>query len=66
MKVNFPPRSVFSLSEASEWFLMDLSGGSARFTFADAINLRDWRICHVLAMRLLLQECDFYAKEPIV
>lgn len=57
-------KAVFALSEASELFYMDLSGGPARFTFADALNLRDWRIYHALAMRLLLQVRDFYAKEP--
>jgi len=48
--------AVFALSEASELFHMDLSGGPARFKFADALNLRDWRIYHALAMRPLLQK----------
>ena len=39
MKVSFPPRSVFALSEASELFHMDLSGGFIRFTFSNALNL---------------------------
>lgn len=50
--------AVFALSEASKLFHMDLSGGHgpARFTFADALNLRDWHIHHALAMRPLLQK----------
>ncbi|MDP1679068.1 MAG: hypothetical protein Q8L02_02925 [Candidatus Nitrotoga sp.] len=48
--------AVFALSEASELFHMDLSGGPARFNFADALNLCDWRIYHALAMRPLLQK----------
>lgn len=48
--------AVFALSEASELFHMDLRGGPARFKFANALNLRDWRINHVQAMCPLLQK----------
>ncbi len=41
MKVDFPPRLVLALSEASERSHMDLSGGFTRFKFANALNLRD-------------------------
>ena len=45
-------------------FHMGLSGVPARATLADAQNLRDWRIYHVLAMRLIVRARDLYAKEP--
>ncbi len=48
--------AAFALSEARELFHMDLRGGPARFKFADALNLRDWRINHVQAIRLLLRK----------
>ena len=48
--------AVFALSEASKLFHMDLGGGPGRFTFADALNLLDWRIYHVLPMRPHLQK----------
>jgi len=66
-EVNFPPRLVFALPEANELSHMDLSGGPARFKFADALTLRDWHIHHSLAMalsykstRLLCQRTDRY------
>ena len=47
----------------SKLFHMGLSGIPARSTLADALNLRDWRIYHALAMRLILRARDLYAKE---
>jgi hypothetical protein len=47
----------------SKLFHMGLSGVPARSTLSDALNLRDWRIYHELAMRLILRARDLYAKE---
>jgi hypothetical protein len=33
----------------------------ARSTLADALDLRDWRICHTLALRLITQARALYA-----
>ena len=46
-------------------FHMGLRGAPARSTLADALNLRDWRIYHALAMRLIVRARQLYAKEPI-
>ena len=46
-------------------FHMGLSGAPARSTLADALNDRDWRIYHDLAMRLILRARELYAKEPL-
>ena len=45
-------------------FHMGLSGIPARATLADALNLRDWRIYHALALRLISRARDLYTKEP--
>ncbi len=47
-------------------FHMGLGGVPARTTLADALNLRDWRIYHALALRLIVRARDLYAKEPTV
>ena len=47
-------------------FHMGLSGVPARSTLADALNLRDWRIYHALAMRLIVRARDLYVKDPTV
>jgi Domain of unknown function (DUF4372)/Transposase DDE domain len=44
-------------------FHMGLSGVPARSTLSDALNQRDWRIYHALAMRLIGRARDLYAKE---
>jgi transposase len=46
-------------------FHMGLQGVPARSTLADALNLRDWRIYHALAMRLIARARELYAKEPL-
>src|SRR3989304_7696708 len=51
-------------SNQSKLFHMGLSGVPARSTLSDALNLRDWRIYHALAMRLIVRARDLYAKEP--
>lgn len=48
----------------SKLFHMGLSGVPARSTLSDALNQRDWRIYHALAMRLIASARDLYAKEP--
>jgi len=51
-------------ANAAKLFHMGLSGVPARATLSDALNLRDWRIYHALAMRLIVRARDLYAKEP--
>jgi transposase len=46
-------------------FHMGMKGAPARSTLADALNLRDWRIYHALAMRLITRARDLYAKESL-
>ena len=46
-------------------FHMGLRSAPARSTLADALNLRDWRIYHALAMRLIVRARELYAKEPL-
>ena len=46
-------------------FHMGMRGVPARSTLSDALNLRDWRIYHALAMRLILRARDFYARDPL-
>lgn len=45
-------------------FHMGLKSIPARSTLLDALNLRDWRIYHELAMRLIARACTLYAEEP--
>jgi transposase len=45
-------------------FHMGLKAPPARSTLADALNLRDWRIYHALAQRLIVRARLLYAKEP--
>jgi transposase len=47
----------------SKLFHMGLAGIPARSTLADALNQRDWRIYHALAMRLIARARDLYARE---
>jgi hypothetical protein len=46
-------------------FHMGLKSVPARSTLADALNLRDWRIYHALAMRLIARARELYVKEPM-
>ena len=46
-------------------FHMGLKSVPARSTLSDALNLRDWRIYHALAMRLITRARDLYTKEPL-
>jgi hypothetical protein len=45
-------------------FHMGLAGVPARSTLSDALNQRDWRIFHALAMRLIARARELYVKEP--
>ena len=47
-------------------FHMGLKAPPARSTLADALNLRDWRIYHALAQRLIARARALYAHEPSV
>ncbi|HSY30028.1 MAG TPA: IS4 family transposase [Burkholderiaceae bacterium] len=45
-------------------FHMGLKGVPARSTLSDALNQRDWRIYHALAMRLIARARELYVEEP--
>jgi len=45
-------------------FHMGLSSAPARSTLSDALNQRDWRIYHALALRLIARARALYADEP--
>ena len=45
-------------------FHMGLKQIPARSTLSDALNSRDWRIYHTLAMRLIVRAKALYIKEP--
>jgi hypothetical protein len=46
-------------------FHMGMKGVPARSTLSDALNLRDWRIYHELAMRLIQRARSLYAKDAL-
>ena len=46
-------------------FHMGLKGVPARSTLSDALNQRDWRIYHALAMRLIARARELYIKDPM-
>ena len=46
-------------------FHMGLHSVPARSTLSDALNQRDWRIYHALAMRLITRARVLYVKEPM-
>ena len=47
-------------------FHMGIAAPPARSTLADALNLRDWHICHALAVRLISRARALYAQYPSV
>ena len=47
-------------------FHMGITAPPARSTLADALNLRDWRIYHALAQRLIARAKALYAEQPSV
>jgi hypothetical protein len=49
----------------SKLFHMGMKGVPARSTLADALSLRDWRIYHALAMRLMTRARQLYASESL-
>jgi hypothetical protein len=50
----------------SKLFHMGLKKSPARSTLAEALNLRDWRIYHALAQRLIARARSLYARESSV
>jgi transposase len=52
------------MANQAKLFHMGLSGVPARSTLSDALNQRDWRIYHALAMRLIARARDLYIQEP--
>lgn len=46
-------------------FHMGMRGVPARSTLSDALNQRDWRIYHALAMRLIQRARSLYAKDSL-
>ena len=46
-------------------FHMGLKAVPARATLSDALNQRDWRIYHALALRLIARARELYVKEPM-
>src|ERR1700709_768509 len=53
-------------SNQAKLFHMGIKAPPARSTLADALNLRDWRIYHALAQRLIARARALYAEEPAV
>jgi hypothetical protein len=47
-------------------FHMGINAPPARSTLADALNSRDWRIYHALALRLIARARALYAEDPSV
>src|ERR1019366_5792727 len=50
----------------SKLFHMGIASPPARSTLSDALNLRDWRIYHALALRLISHARALYAEDPSV
>jgi hypothetical protein len=46
-------------------FHMGITRAPARSTLSDALGLRDWRIYHALAMRLIQRARALYTQEPL-
>ena len=53
-------------ANAPKLFHMGLRSAPARSTLADALNSRDWRIYHALAMRLIARARTLYASERVL
>jgi toxin FitB len=66
--MNLVYASLVGMSETKVWalFHMGIKAPPARSTLADALNLRDWRIYHALAQRLIARARTVYAQEPTV
>ena len=52
-------------ADRGKLFHMGLKNAPARSTLSDALNLRDWRIYHALAMHLITRARSLYASEPL-
>jgi Domain of unknown function (DUF4372) len=55
---------VCPTANQTKLFHMGLKNIPARSTLSDALNLRDWRIYHELAMQLIARARTLYAEEP--
>src|ERR1039458_5510920 len=53
-------------SNHAKLFHMGIAAPPARSTLADALNQRDWRIYHALALRLIAHARALYAEDPSV
>ena len=53
-------------AQAAKLYHMGIGAPVARATLADALELRDWRIYHALAQRLIARARVLYAQEPSV
>lgn len=53
-------------ANATKLFHMGLRSAPARSTLSDALNSRDWRIYHALAMRLVVRARKLYADEHVL
>jgi len=53
-------------SDQAKLFHIGMKAPPARSTLADALELRDWRIYHALAQRLIVRARSLYAQEPSV
>jgi hypothetical protein len=56
---------VCLLANHAKLFHMGLKNVPARSTLSDALNARDWRIYHDLAMRLITRARSLYAKDAL-
>ena len=61
-------RDIESCLEANQTklFHMGIASPPARSTLSDALNLRDWRIYHALAQRLIVHARALYTEQPTV
>jgi hypothetical protein len=61
-------RDIEACLEANQGklFHMGIAAPPARSTLADALNLRNWRIYHALALRLISRARALYAEDPAV
>jgi hypothetical protein len=53
-------------SNQTKLFHMGLKAPPARSTLADALNQRDWRICHAPAQRLIVRARGLYAQDSVL
>ena len=64
-RVSLRDIEVCLTANQAKLFHMGMKGVPARSTLSDALNLRDWRIYHALAMRLIQRARSLYAKDAL-